>query len=106
VDLDGIAAVAEHPEHLVVLSQHLGVEDLDAELVGLGEPAQQRGAQPPLPCSASAISKAVRYERRADILLGFLSLACALICLKSLHRPQGMNHAPSTRWGWRRGRAG
>jgi hypothetical protein len=28
----------------------------------------------------------VRYERRADILLGFLSLACALICLKSLNR--------------------
>jgi transposase len=30
----------------------------------------------------------VRYERRADILLGFLSLACALICLKSLNRPK------------------
>jgi transposase len=29
----------------------------------------------------------VRYERRADILLGFLSLACALICLTSLNRP-------------------
>jgi transposase len=28
----------------------------------------------------------VRYERRADILLGFLSLACALICLKPLNR--------------------
>jgi transposase len=26
----------------------------------------------------------VRYERRADILLRFLSLACALICLRSL----------------------
>jgi hypothetical protein len=26
----------------------------------------------------------VRYERRADVLLGFLYLACALICLKSL----------------------
>ena len=25
----------------------------------------------------------VRYERHADILLGFLHLACALICLKS-----------------------
>ena len=25
----------------------------------------------------------VRYERRADILLGFLFLACALICLKA-----------------------
>jgi hypothetical protein len=45
VDLDGIAAVAEHPEHLVVLGQHLGVEDLDAELVGgLGKLAEQRGA--------------------------------------------------------------
>lgn len=31
----------------------------------------------------------VRYERRADTLLGFLHLACALICLKSLHRPKG-----------------
>jgi len=31
----------------------------------------------------------VRYERRADILLAFLSLACALICLKSLNRPKG-----------------
>ena len=28
----------------------------------------------------------VRYERRADILLGFLQLACALICLNSLNR--------------------
>ena len=26
----------------------------------------------------------VRYERRADLLLGFLDLAFALICLKSL----------------------
>jgi IS5 family transposase len=26
----------------------------------------------------------VRYERRADVLLGFLSLACALICFKAL----------------------
>jgi hypothetical protein len=24
----------------------------------------------------------VRYERRADVLLGFLHLACALMCLK------------------------
>jgi IS5 family transposase len=30
----------------------------------------------------------VRYERRADILLGFVHLACALICLKSLNRTQ------------------
>jgi IS5 family transposase len=29
----------------------------------------------------------VRYERRADILLGFVHLACALMCLKQLHRP-------------------
>jgi transposase len=29
----------------------------------------------------------VRYERRGDILLGFLHLACALICLKSLSQP-------------------
>jgi len=28
----------------------------------------------------------VRYERHADILLGFLHLACALICLKALKR--------------------
>jgi IS5 family transposase len=28
----------------------------------------------------------VRYERRADILLGFLFLACALICLNSASR--------------------
>jgi transposase len=27
----------------------------------------------------------VRYEQHADILLGFLHLACALICLKSLN---------------------
>jgi hypothetical protein len=47
VDLDGIAAVAEHAEHLVVLSQHLGVEDLDAELIsGLSKVTQQCGAQP------------------------------------------------------------
>ena len=30
----------------------------------------------------------VRYERRADILLGFLVLACALTCLKSLDQPK------------------
>jgi hypothetical protein len=30
----------------------------------------------------------VRYERRADILLGFLHLTCALICLKSLNQPR------------------
>jgi IS5 family transposase len=29
----------------------------------------------------------VRYERRADILLGLMQLACSLICLKSLNRP-------------------
>jgi IS5 family transposase len=28
----------------------------------------------------------VRYERRADILLGFFYLACALICLNSLNQ--------------------
>ena len=30
----------------------------------------------------------VRYERRTATLLGFLSLACARICLKSLNRPK------------------
>jgi hypothetical protein len=30
----------------------------------------------------------VRYERRADILLGLMSLACALMCLKQLNRPK------------------
>jgi IS5 family transposase len=30
----------------------------------------------------------VLYERRADILLGFAQLACALICLKSLSQPR------------------
>jgi IS5 family transposase len=29
----------------------------------------------------------MRYERRADILLGFTHLACALICLAWLNRP-------------------
>jgi transposase len=28
----------------------------------------------------------VRYERCADLLLGFLYLVCALICLKSLNQ--------------------
>ena len=28
----------------------------------------------------------VRYERLADILLGFVQLACALICLNSLQQ--------------------
>jgi hypothetical protein len=47
VDLDRVDAVAEHPEHLAVLGQHLGIQHLDAELVGgLGELAEQRGAQP------------------------------------------------------------
>jgi IS5 family transposase len=36
----------------------------------------------------------VRYERRADILLlGFVYLACALICLNSLNRPKGGRQA-------------
>jgi hypothetical protein len=30
----------------------------------------------------------VRYERRGDIVLGFLHLACALICLNCLKRWQ------------------
>jgi IS5 family transposase len=30
----------------------------------------------------------VRYERRADVLLGFVHLACALICLKQLNKPK------------------
>jgi hypothetical protein len=30
----------------------------------------------------------VRYERRGDIVLGFLQLACALICFNSLKRWQ------------------
>jgi hypothetical protein len=29
----------------------------------------------------------VRYERRADVLLGFVHLACALICLKFMRSP-------------------
>jgi IS5 family transposase len=29
----------------------------------------------------------MRYERRADVLLGFVHLACALVCLKSMHPP-------------------
>jgi hypothetical protein len=29
-----------------------------------------------------------RYERRADVLLGFLQLACVLICRRSLKRGQ------------------
>jgi IS5 family transposase len=32
----------------------------------------------------------VRYERRADLLLGFAYLACALICLKSLNQPNAI----------------
>ena len=31
----------------------------------------------------------VRYERRADILLGFLYLACALVCLNALSSHAG-----------------
>jgi transposase len=31
----------------------------------------------------------VRYERRADVLLAFVYLACALVCHKRLHRPPG-----------------
>jgi len=27
----------------------------------------------------------MRYERRADVLLGFVYLTCALICLKQLY---------------------
>jgi transposase len=35
----------------------------------------------------------VRYERRADVLAGFLWLACALICLESLNQPKVENVA-------------
>ena len=45
--LTGKAAVAEHLDHLVVLGQHLGIEHLDADLVGrLGELAEQDRAEP------------------------------------------------------------
>jgi transposase len=30
----------------------------------------------------------VRYERRADILLGLMQLACSLICLRCLNTPK------------------
>jgi hypothetical protein len=30
----------------------------------------------------------IRYERRADIVTGFVYLACALICLTSLNQPR------------------
>jgi hypothetical protein len=47
VDLDRVAAVAEHAEHLAVLGHYLGIQHRDAELVGsLGKLTQQRGAQP------------------------------------------------------------
>lgn len=29
----------------------------------------------------------IRYERRADVHLGLLQLACALICLRRLRKP-------------------
>ena len=45
--LTGKAAVAEHLDHLVVLGQHLGIQHLDADLVGrLGELAEQDRAEP------------------------------------------------------------
>jgi hypothetical protein len=31
----------------------------------------------------------VRYERRVELLLGFLYLTCALICLKALQQSKG-----------------
>jgi hypothetical protein len=31
----------------------------------------------------------VRYERRADVLLGFVHLACALVCLNALSSHAG-----------------
>ena len=47
VGLDREPAVAEHLDHLVVLGQHLGAEDLDPELAGrLGDLAEQDRAQP------------------------------------------------------------
>jgi hypothetical protein len=30
----------------------------------------------------------VRFDRRADVLLGFVQLACALTCLKRLNQPK------------------
>lgn len=36
----------------------------------------------------------VRYEQHADILLAFLYLAYALICLNSLNQPEGMKYPP------------
>ena len=45
--LTGVATVAEHPDHLAVLGQHLGDQHLDAELLGaLGKLTEQHGAQP------------------------------------------------------------
>jgi hypothetical protein len=39
----------------------------------------------------------VRYERRADILLGFVQLACTLICLKALNQSaEGLRTRPDS----------
>ena len=39
----------------------------------------------------------MRYERRADILLGLVQLACALICLNSLNQTIRRRRGPG---GW------
>jgi hypothetical protein len=44
--------------------------------------------RPPLAWLVGYRRLQVRYERRADVLLGFLHLACAVICLK-VHSPSG-----------------
>jgi len=41
----------------------------------------------------------MRYERRADILLGLVQLACALICLNSLNQGEAMNQTIRRRLG-------
>jgi hypothetical protein len=47
VGLDREAGIAEDLDHLMVLGQHLGIQHLDAELVGrLGELAEQDRAEP------------------------------------------------------------
>jgi transposase len=55
----------------------------------------EQQARPPPVCGGAVAGVAggsrrlqVRYERRGDILLGFLELACALICLNCLKRWQ------------------
>jgi transposase len=77
-----------HPGQAKVFAQRLHVLDETVTAVGGGVLGRRGPVERSLAWLVGYRRLQIRYERRADILLGFLHLACALVCLRSLNRPR------------------